>query len=112
MLARNANDVESFAAKVRFGNGSRFDPMLEARGGWIAGEARRVDLETTDDVIEVLAEVNTRTSKDDLNPFKAQAGEILPSNLERNFSVFLVRKDAISFKVNSEKIAYTYSVVK
>lgn len=76
--------------------------MLEERGGWIAGEARRFDQEMTDVVIEVLAEVNTRTSKDHLNPFKPQAGEILPSNMERNFSGFLVRKDAISFKVNSE----------
>lgn len=102
MLARGANDTESFAAKVRYGNGSRFDPMLEERGGWIVGEARRSDREMTDVLIEVLTEVNTRTSKDDLNPFKAQADEILPSNLERNFSGFLVRKDAISFKVNSK----------
>jgi hypothetical protein len=112
MLARSANDMESFAAKVRHGNESRFDPMLEERGGWIAGEARRSDVEMTDAVIEVMAEVNTRIFKNDLNPFKAQVGEILPSNLERNFSGFLVRKDAISFKVNSEKLQTRIQLLK
>ena len=32
-------EMESFASKVQFGNASRFDPMMEERGGWIAGEA-------------------------------------------------------------------------
>lgn len=103
-LGRDTHQMESFAAKVRFGSGPRFDPMMEERGGWIAGEAHRYDSEMTDAIIEVMAEVNAQTSKDDLNPFKAQIGEILPSNLERNFSGFLMRKDAISFKVNSEEL--------
>lgn len=53
-------DMESFAAKVRFGNTMRFDPMMEERGGWIAGEAPRQDIEMEDMVIEGLAEEGTR----------------------------------------------------
>ena len=41
-------EMESFDAKVRYGNGSHFDPMLEERGGWIYGEAQRHDVEMTD----------------------------------------------------------------
>ena len=38
----------------------------------------------------------------DPNPFKGYH-EVLPSNLERSFSGFLDRNDAIKFKVNTEK---------
>lgn len=40
----------------------------------------------------------------ELNPFKGHNGEILPTNLERSFSGFLVRKEAIKFKVNTKKL--------
>ena len=98
--------MESFAAKVRYGIGPRFDPLLEEeeKGGWIAGEARAQDVEMADAVIEALAEASQQISERDLNPFKEQIGEIFPSNLERNFSGFLIRKDAITFKVDSGKL--------
>ena len=50
--------METFAAKVRYGAGIRFDPTMEDRGGWIAGEAQPQDVEMSDVVIEILAEAN------------------------------------------------------
>ena len=50
--------METFAAKVRFGSGPRFDPLLEEKGGWIAGEARGQDVEMADVVIEALVEAS------------------------------------------------------
>ena len=47
--------METFADKVRNGHMARFDPMLEERGGWVAGEGPKVDAVMSDDVIEVLA---------------------------------------------------------
>lgn len=73
-------------------------------GGWISGEAPKHNEELTDAVIEVLAEANNQAARDELNPFKEQYGEVLPSNMEKNFCRFLVRKDAITFKVNSQKL--------
>lgn len=61
-------------------------------------------MEMPDVMIEVLVEASKQISGGDLNPFKEQTGEILPSNLGRNFSGFLIRKDAISFKVDSGKL--------
>lgn len=57
-----------------------------------------------DVVIEVMAESWHHTSKDGLNPFWAQTGEILPSTPERNVRGFLVRMDAISINVDSQKL--------
>ena len=50
--------MESFATKVRYGCAPRFDPMMEEKGGWIAGEARRTDVEMEDAVIEGMAEAS------------------------------------------------------
>ena len=75
--------------------------MLEERGGWVAGEGPKGDAVMSEAVIEVLAEASNQIPGDQLNPFKEQAGEILPGNMERNFSGFLVRKDAITFKVDT-----------
>ena len=58
----NPGDMESFAAKVRFGNAPRFDPMMEERGGWIAGEAPRQDIEMEDAVIEGLSKARHQIS--------------------------------------------------
>lgn len=96
--------METFADKVRSGGGTRFDPMLEEKGGWISGEAPKHDEEMVDAVIGVMEEASQGPLKGDLNPFRAQSGEILPSNLERNFSGFLVRKEAVFFKVDSNKL--------
>lgn len=57
-----------------------------------------------DVVIEVMAEANKQIVGDDLNPFEKQIDEVLPSNLERNYSGFLVKKDLIMSKVNLEKL--------
>ena len=86
--------------------------MLEGKGGWIAGEAQRHDVEMADDVIEVMAEANNQIEGGDLNPFRGQNGEILHSNLERGFSGFLVRRAAIKVKVNSEKLLAHIAMLK
>ena len=57
-----------------------------------------------DAVIEILAEANQRLNGEEPNPFKGYQGEVLPSNLDRNFSGFLVHKDALKFKVDTEKV--------
>lgn len=56
-----------------------------------------------DEVIEAMAEGSKQTNED-LNPFKGTHGEILPKDVERNFSGFLIRKNALSFKVDSVKL--------
>jgi hypothetical protein len=96
--------METFAAKVRYGSGPRSDPMMEEKGGWIAGETHRQDEEMPDAVIEILAETNQRLEGEEPNPFKGYQGEVLPPNLDRRFSGFLVRKDALKFKVDTEKL--------
>ena len=55
-------------------------------------------------MIEGLAEASHQISGGDLNPFKGHSGEILPSNLERSFSEFLIRTEANQFKVNKEML--------
>lgn len=86
--------------------------MLEERGGWVAGEGLKWDTEMSEAVIEVLAEASKQILGDQLNPFKEQSGEILPGNLERNFSGFLVRKDAITFKVDTQKLNARIALLK
>lgn len=94
--------IESFAAKIRYGNGLRFDPIMEERGSWIVGEVLKHDIVMIDVVIEVLVEASKQIGSEELNPFKGITGEILSLNLERSFRSFLARKDAISFKINSQ----------
>ena len=96
--------MESFAAKVRYGSGTRFDPMMEEKGGWIVGETRGRDEDMPDAVIEILAEANQRLMGEEPNPFKGHHGEVLPPNLDISFNGFLVRKDALKFKVDTEKM--------
>jgi hypothetical protein len=104
IASKQKEKMESFAAKVRYGSGTRFDPMMEEKGGWIAGEAHRRDEEMPDAVIEVLAEANQRLTGEEPNPFKGYHGEVLPPNLDRSCSGFLVRKYALKFKVDTEKV--------
>ena len=104
--------METFAAKVWYGGEPRFDPMLEERGGWVTGEGPKGDAVMTEAVIEVLAEASQQISGDHLNPFKEQAGEVLPGNMERNFSGFLVRKDAITFKVDTGMLNARIALLK
>ena len=78
--------------------------MLEEKGGWVAGEDQRKDEEMAEAVIEVLAQASNHDNEDHFNPFREQVGEILPTNLERNFSGFLVRKDPITYKVDPIKV--------
>ena len=86
--------------------------MMEEKGGWIAGEAIQLDVEVEDAMIEGLAEANQQMRGGDFNPFRGQYGGILPSNLERSFTSFLVRKDAIKFKVNSKKLLARIAMLK
>ena len=88
------------------------DFNLEHWGKWISGDVPKHDVEMTDAVIEVLAEANNQGSGDELNPCKEQHGEDLPSNMERNFCGFLVRKDAITFKIYSQKLNERIALLK
>ena len=108
----NVGGMESFASKVRFGNAPQFDPMMEERGGWITGEAQRQDVEMEDVVIEGLAATSQQISEGNHNPFKKLIGETLPSYLERSFSGFLVKKESIKFKVNTDKLLARIEVLK
>ena len=104
--------METFAAKVRYGSGSRFDLTMEEKGGWIAGEAPKQDVEMSKAKIEVIAEASQQIMEGELNPFKEQARETLPTNLERNFSGFLVRKDPVKFKVDPQKLKARIALLK
>ena len=104
--------METFAAKVRYGTGPRCDPMMEERGRWKVGEAQQQDVAMPDAVIDLMAEANNQISKGELNPFKEQIGEVLPPNLERNFSGFLMRKDAVTFKVDTQKLNARIAMLK
>ena len=96
--------MESFATKVRYEYTPLYDPMMEEEGFWISRAARRNAVEMEDAVLEGLAEASQQLGGGDLNPFNGYNDEILPSHLERSFSGFLVRKDAIKFKVNTYKL--------
>ena len=97
---------------MRLGNVPRFDPLMEERGGWISGEELKHDSVMEDAVIEGLAEASQQIVEGDLNPFKGQHGEILPPNLERSFSGFLVRNDAVKFQVNAEMLLARIAMLK
>ena len=86
--------------------------LASQRGGWIAGEGTRQDIEMEDEVIKRLAEASHQSPGGDLNPFKGHSGEIFPSNMERSFSGFLVKKEAIQFKVNIEMLLARINVLK
>lgn len=104
--------METFAAKVKYGGETRFDPLLEERWGWIAGETCMQDSEIMEVVLENMAQVSEKTADEAPNPFKEQLGEILLADVERNYSGFLVREKAISFKVNSEKLVACIAILK
>lgn len=97
--------METFAEKALF------DPVLEEQGGWISGEVLKQHVETTA-MFEVMAEASRHTCETGLNPFQVQSGEILPSNLERNVSDFLVRKEALHFTVDSQKLLACIAMLK
>lgn len=65
-----------------------------------------------DALIEGLAVASQQIFGGDLNPFKGHIGEILPTNLERSFSGFLMRKEVIKFKVNIEKVLARIAMLK
>ena len=73
--------------------------MLEEKGGWIVGEAQRHDVEMAEVVIEEMADANNQIEEGVLNTFRGQHGETLPPNLERSFSGFLVRNDALKLSL-------------
>ena len=70
----------------------------------ISGEAPKHDVEMADAVIEVIAKASQTGFEDDLNPIWAQSGEKLPLDVERNFSGFLVKKEVVTFKIDSQKL--------
>ena len=86
--------------------------MLGEKCGWVVGEDPKHDEDMAEAVIEVLAQASNHVHDGQLNPFKEQVGEILPTNLERNFSGFLVRKDAITFKVDPMKVNARIALLK
>lgn len=60
---------------------------VQGKGGWISRDALKHDEEI---MTEVMHGPSQRTSKDGLNPFRAQSGEILPLGVERNSNGLLV----------------------
>lgn len=70
------------------------------------------DTKMLDVVIGVMAKANQQIKGEELNSFKDKIGEILSSNLERNFSGFFVRKYVILFGVNSQKFLAHIVVLK
>ena len=104
--------METFADKVRSGGGVRFVPMLEERGGWVAGEDPKRDEEMVEAVIKLLAQASDHVHEGHFHPFREQVGEVLSTNLERNFSGFLVRKDAITFEVDPMKVSAHIALLK
>lgn len=89
--------MEIFVTKLRFEGGIHSDPMLEEKGGVDSGETWRHDTKMEDVVMRVIVKASQQALDNALNPFGAKIGEILLNNFERNFSGFLVRKDAIPF---------------
>ena len=75
--------METFADKVRSGGGVRFDPMLEEKGGWVAGKDPKRDEEMAEAVIEVLTQASDHVHEGHFNPFREQVGEILPNHYIR-----------------------------
>ena len=104
--------MELFTTKFCNRSISRVDLMMEERGGWIVGEAHKHDTKMLDVVIGVMAKANQQIKGEELNSFKDKIGEILSSNLERNFSGFFVRKYVILFGVNSQKFLAHVVVLK
>ena len=104
--------MELFTTKFCNRSISRVDLMMEERGGWIVGEAHKHDTKMLDVVIGVMAKANQQIKGEELNSFKDKIGEIVSSNLERNFSGFFVRKYVILFKVNSQKLLAHIVVLK
>lgn len=60
--------METFVEKVCFGSGPHFNSILEERGRWISGEARRHDMEMVDSITNFLADASQAMSEDALNP--------------------------------------------
>lgn len=65
-----------------------------------------------DAVIKVMAEANQCKYENGLNPFRAQSCAILPLDVQRNFSGFLVRKKVIPFTTNSPKLLMCITLLK
>ena len=78
----------------------------------VGGEGQQHDEVMADTMIEVMVEERSQISGKDPNPFWGQNGEVLHAHLERSFSGFLVRRDAIKFKVNSEKLLARITMLK
>lgn len=69
-------------------------------------------MEMANAVIDVMGEASQQCEGDVLNPFTKQTREILSSNRERSFNGFLLRKDVIKFKVNTQKLLAIIDVLK
>lgn len=104
--------METFASKVRCESGSRFNPMLEEDRGWLARGKLGHDIEAMEGVIEAMAKGSNQTMEKELNPFKEKHGEILPKDIERNFSGFLIRKIVVPFKIDSVKLIARIALLK
>ena len=100
--------MESFAAKVRFGGGLQFDPLLEGKGGWIAGEAQRHDVETKSwrrQETKSLMAIQIRLEAKVVRSFPHTQKEVLVGSQYGGMPI-------IKFKVNSEKFACAHCIVK
>lgn len=59
-----------------------------------------------------MVKANDQLEGEETNPFKARINEVLPLDVERNFSGFLVRKDSLTFEVDSQKLLTRIALLK
>lgn len=102
--------METFASKVRHGRGPRFYQMLEEKRGWIVGKMSMPYEKMLEVVREGMAQGSKQASNGRLNPFQEQLVEILPQ--DRNYSRFVIRKNAILYKVDKEKLVNRIALLK
>lgn len=62
-------------------------------------------------VIEVIAKAK-HTSEEDINMLEGHTCGILSSNVERNFSGFLVKKDIVTYKIGSQTLLALIALLK
>lgn len=84
--------MEFLVAKVKYGNGLRFHPLLEEKVGWIYGEAPMLSVEMMKVVIKNMTQGNKQGAEGTLNLFRERPREILSKDAKRNYSGLLVRK--------------------
>lgn len=83
--------------------------MLEENGGWISWEAPKHNMEMANVIIEVMAKCIT---EDAFHVFRARIGDILPPNVKRNFTKFLIKNWQSHSKIDSQVLLTCISILE